>query len=284
MGQLTASRTEIIIEPPQGLARLDSRELWEYRDLLFLLVRRDLVARYQQTLLGPLWHLLQPLLTTAIFVLVFARVGGISTGGVPAPLFYLSGLLGWNYFAQNLSNIGATFQNNQHLFSKVWFPRLIIPFSTALANLAALGLQFVPFVALALFYGCVFQVWTLSWHLVLLPLAILHIVAVSLGVGLWMAAISARYRDLMHMQQFLVQLWMFATPIIYPLSQIPSKWVWLTWFNPMTAPIESFRWCLLGQGGAAMPLLLSSMVLAGLLLVTGVMSYQAASSSAVDTV
>jgi len=285
MAELTsAGAHEVIIEPRRSWLRLDLREVWDYRDLLTLLVRRDLLARYQQTLLGPLWHLLQPVLTTVIFVVVFARVAGIPTGGVPAPLFYLTGLLGWNYFAQNVTNVSGTFLNNAALFGKVWFPRLVVPVSVVAGNLVTLGLQLIPFLACAGYYAATQGLAVFSWKMVLLPIAALHVAALSLGVGLCMAATTARYRDLLHLNQFLVQLWMFATPIIYPLSQIPARWAWLAWLNPMAAPVEVFRWCLLGGGTVPTPLIVTSLALTVALLVVGLIAFDNAARSAPDTI
>lgn len=284
---MSAAPYEIIIEPTRRRFTLQWRELWAYRDLLVLLVRRDFLARYQQTLLGPLWHLLQPVLTTMLFVVVFGRFAGIPTDGIPGPLFYLCGLLGWNYFAQNLTAGGGTFLNNQQLFAKVWFPRLVVPLSTVVSNLVSLALQLVPFAACLawyLFFAADKGLVQLSWRALLMPLPILHIAALSLGVSLWMAASTARYRDVIHLNQYLVQLWMFATPIIYPLSQVPAKWSWLMWANPMSVPIETLRWCLLGRGtidpqGAAI-----SVAAAIVLFFTGAVAFQNAARSAVDTV
>ena len=281
-----APHREIILQPARGWLRVEWRELWEYRDLLVLLVRRDFLARYQQTALGPLWHLLQPVLTMAIFVVVFGRVAGIPTDDIPAPLFYLCGLLGWNYFAQNLTTGSGTFVNNATLFSKVWFPRLVVPAATIASNLVAFALQLVPFFLFLAYYvflapgaGMAF-----SWRMFLTPLPVLHIAALSLGIGLWMAAATARYRDLIHLNQYLVQLWMFATPIIYPLSRVPAKWAWLIWANPMSVPVENLRWCLLGRGTfePAMVALSAGVTLA--LLLSGVVAFENAARSAVDTV
>ena len=284
MPELTAPRPEVIIEPPRGWLQLELRELWEYRDLLMLLVRRDWLARYQQTMLGPLWHFFQPLLTMAVFVIVFARVAKLPTDGVPAPLFYLSGLLAWNYFSQSINTASGTFLNNQHLFSKVWFPRLVVPVAALTSNLAAFALQLVPFALCAAYYAIAAAAFVPTWRLLLLPLAALHVAAVSLGVGLWMAAGTAKYRDLVHLNQFIVQLWMFATPIIYPLSHVPAKWAWIEWLNPMAIPVETFRWCLLGTGSFDPLMVGSSIALAVVLAITGVIAFQNAARSAVDLV
>jgi lipopolysaccharide transport system permease protein len=274
-------RPEIIIEPPRGWLKLDLKELWEYRDLLFILVRRDWLARYQQTLLGPLWHLLQPVLTAGIFVLFFSRIAGISTDGVPPPLFYFSGLLAWNYFSQSIIVASGTFQNNQHLFSKVWFPRIVVPVAAITSNLASFALQLIPFAGFAIYYAVTAGAFVPTWRLAFLPLAVLQVAGISLGVGLWMAASTAKYRDLMHLNQFVVQLWMFASPIIYP---IPDKWRWLEFINPMAIPIETLRWCLLAHGTITPTMAGVSAAWIVVLIGTGLIAFQNASRSAVDTV
>lgn len=282
MAELTAApRTEIVIEPRRGWLRVDLREIWEYRDLLVLLVRRDWLARYQQTLLGPLWHLLQPVLTAAIFVIVFARVAGLPTGGVPAPLFYLSGLLAWNYFSQNITIASGTFQNNQHLFSKVWFPRIVVPTAAIVSNLAAFVLQFIPFACFATYYALTSGEFTPTWRLLLVPVAAIQVGVISLGIGLWMAAFTAKYRDLMHLNQFIIQIWMFATPIIIPFSE---RWSWLEWINPMAIPVQIFRWCLLARGEVTMLMVEASILWTIVLITTGWFVFEKASRSAVDTV
>ena len=280
-----APHREIVLAPTRGWLRIEWRELWEYRDLLVLLVRRDFLARYQQTALGPLWHLLQPVLTMAIFVF-FGRAMGISTDGIPAPLFYLCGLLGWNYFAQNLTAGSGTFVNNAALFSKVWFPRLVVPASAIASNLVSFALQLVPFFAFFAYYvfGAADAGVQFSWRALLLPLPLLHIAALSLGISLWMAAATARYRDLIHLNQYLVQLWMFATPVIYPLSRVPAKWAWLIWANPVSVPVENLRWCLLGRGTLDPAMVGVSVGMALALLVTGIVAFENAARSAVDTV
>ena len=287
MAELTAPHHEVVIENRAGQLQLEWRDLWDYRDLLVLLVRRDFLARYQQTLLGPLWHLLQPVLTGLLFALIFARFAGIPTDGVPAPLFYLCGLLGWNYFAQNVVAGGGTFLNNQQLFSKVWFPRLVVPISTIATNLVTVALQFLPFLAFFVYYKFFSSdaaTVHLTWRALLAPLPLLHIAALSLGIGLWIAASSARYRDAIHLVQYLVQLWMFATPIIYPLSHVPERWAWLIRANPMSAPIETLRWSLLGRGTLDAAALGWSIGLTVVLLFSGAVAFQNSARSAVDTV
>ena len=276
---------ELIVERSHGWLKVRWRELWDYRDLLLLLVQRDFISRYKQTLLGPLWFLLQPVLTTAVFAIVFGRFAGLPTDGIPGPLFYLCGLLAWNYFSQNITTGGATFVNNAHLFNKVYFPRILVPVSIVVANLVSFALQLVPFVLFAAFYFLSGKqgAAVLSWAVLLLPLPLLQIAALSLGVSLWMAASTAKYRDLVHLTAYLTQIWMFATPIIYPLSKVSAAWRWVVWANPMSVPVEAFRLCLLGRGTLAPPEVALSLGLTAALLISGIAVFQRVERTVVDS-
>jgi len=278
---------EIVIQPSRGWMNIPWREMWEYRDLLFVLVQRDFISRYKQTILGPLWHLLQPVITAAVFVVVFGGIAGIPTDGIPRLLFYLCGLLGWSYFSQNLTSGGATFINNAHLFGKVYFPRLIVPISVILSNLIAFGLQLIPF-ALCL---CYYKLCTteggsvsLTWSLLLAPLPLLQIAVLSLGVSLWMSASTAKYRDLVHLNQYIIQIWMFATPVFYPLSKVSRRWDWIIWANPMSVPTEAFRICLLGRGTLHSMEIVISLAITILLAITGLIAFQKVERTVVDSV
>jgi lipopolysaccharide transport system permease protein len=287
MAELTdASKYEIVIERSSGWLKIPWHELWEYRDLLFLLVQRDFISRYKQTILGPLWHLFQPLLTTAVFV-IFARAAGISTDGIPAPLFYLCGLLVWNYFSQNITNGGATFVNNAHLFGKVYFPRLIVPISVVIANLVAVALQAIPFLLVLGYY----QFFThgayqfhLTWLTLLLPLPLIQTCLLSLGISLWMSAATAKFRDLVHLNQYIVQIWMFATPVIYPISRVPIQWRWINWANPVSVPVEAFRLCLLGHGTLELHEIVISSLITLALLLSGIGIFQRVERTVIDIV
>ena len=287
MAEVTpATNYEIVIEPSHGWMKIDWRELWEYRDLLVLLVQRDFISRYKQTILGPLWHLIQPLITTAVFV-VFGRVAGISTDQIPQPLFYLCGLLGWNYFSQNIATGGATFINNAGLFGKVYFPRLIVPVSVIVANLIAFALQLIPFLLFLAYYKfCTAQADAVRFSglLLLAPLPLLQTALLSLGVSLWMSASTAKFRDLVHVNQLIIQLWMFATPIIYPLSKVPDRWKWVIWANPMSVPVEAFRICLLGRGTLGPTEIVISVASTLLILATGLAVFQKVEKTVVDSV
>ncbi|HEY2343920.1 MAG TPA: ABC transporter permease [Chthoniobacteraceae bacterium] len=283
----TAQRYELVIEPSRSWIRISWRELWDYRDLLILLVRRDFLSKYKQTLLGPAWFVVQPLLTTMMFVIVFGRVAQIPTDDIPGPLFYLCGLLGWNYFSQNVTTGATTFTANAHLFGKVYFPRVILPAATILSNLFAFALQFLPFLGFFIYY----KFFTTSasglhmdWRVIFLPLILLQASLFSLGVSLWMSASTAKYRDLVHLNQFIIQLWMFATPVIYPLSRIPHQYEWLVWLNPMAAVVEAFRITLLGRGTLGIGCLVASILLTIAVTVSGVVIFQKMERTAVDNI
>ena len=280
------AKYEIVIERSTGWLKVPWQELWDYRDLLVLLVQRDFISRYKQTILGPLWHLLQPLLTTAVFV-IFARAVGISTEGIPRPLFFLCGLLMWNYFSQNITTGGATFVNNSHLFGKVYFPRLIVPISVVIANLVAVALQAVPFLIFLGYYKFFTHELDdihLTWGILLLPLPVIQTCLVSLGISLWMSASTAKFRDLVHLNQYIVQIWMFATPVLYPISIVPSHWRWVNWANPASVPVEAFRLCLFGRGVLEPHEIALSILITLFLLLSGIAIFQRVERTVIDTV
>ncbi len=282
----TAAEYEIVIQPTKGWLRIDWQELWDYRDLLVLLVQRDFSSRYKQTLLGPIWFVLQPVLTAMVFAVVFGGIAGISTDGIPRLLFYLCGLLGWNYFSQNITTGGAVFLNNSALFGKVYFPRLVVPVSIVVGNLVAMALQAIPFFAFLAFYELTGRAENvqLSWHALLVVLPIVHIALFSLGVSLWMSASTAKYRDLVHLTQYLIQIWMFATPVFWPLSKVSPQWAWVVWANPMSVPVEAFRICLLGRGTLGAQEIVISVAMTFLLLGTGLALFQKIERTVIDSV
>lgn len=278
-------RVERVLRPQRGWFRLDLARMLHHRDLLFMLVRRDLVSRYQQTILGPLWFLLQPLLLTGVFVLVFSRGLGTSTAGIPAHLFYLSGTLLWGYFSNVLGGAGNTFQVNAGVFTKVYFPRLIVPLSVVLASLAPLLLQSALFLA---FYVPALlgpRDWQPSvFGVALLPLAVAQVALLALGVSLLTSGLSAKYRDLQHALPFIVQVWMFATPVIYPLSQLGPLARWVAALNPLACPVELLRLACFGTG--AVTPALAALSLGGTLMfvIAGLFVFQRAERTFADTV
>jgi lipopolysaccharide transport system permease protein len=278
---------ELIIRPTRGWFHLNLGEVWRYRDLLFLLVYRDFVSKYKQTVLGPAWFVLQPLLTTLVFTVVFAGAVKIPTDGLPPVLFYFAGLLGWNYFAQTFQNTSGTLVNNAGIFGKVYFPRLVVPLSVVLSNALTFALQFGTFLCLWFYFkyftgdGAQFG---FSAAIIWLPLLLLQIAALSFGVGLWLSALTAKYRDFALLSGFLIQLWLYATPVIYPLSQIPERWQWLAVINPMATPIETIRYMFLRQGLVVPSHLAMSAGVTLFMLVSGVLVFNKVEKTFVDTV
>lgn len=241
----------VVIEPKTSLFKLDLQELWQYRDLLVMYIRRDIVTFYKQTILGPLWFVIQPLFTTLMFMFVFGGIAGIPTDGLPQPLFYMAGLLCWNYFAECLNRCSDTFNTNQNVFGKVYFPRLIVPLSIIVSSIVKMGIQFGLFLLIYIYYvvgGDSFQV---NAYAFLLPLLVLMLAGLGLGFGLLISSLTTKYRDLRFLVTFGVQLWMYATPVIYPLSvmqQNHQQYMWLIIANPLTSIIETFKYGFLGEG------------------------------------
>ena len=278
---------ELVIRRTRGWFTLNLGEIWQYRDLLVLLIHRDFVAKYKQTILGPAWFVVQPLLTTIVFSVIFGEIAKIPTDGLPPMLFYLTGLLGWNYFAQTFQNTSGTLVNNVGIFGKVYFPRLVVPLSAVVSNLFASAIQLATLVTIWIYFklftsaGGLFEI---SASIVWFPLVLLQVAVLSLGVGLWLSALTAKYRDFTFLSGFIIQIWMYATPVIYPLSQIPEKWRWIAVLNPMTMPVEAIRIMFLGRGtvvGAYVPLSLSITVL---LLLSGVLLFNKVEKTFVDTI
>lgn len=237
-----------VISSQNNLLRLDLDEVWAYRDLLKLLVKRDLVAQYKQTILGPAWWFINPLFTTLIFTVVFGNIAGISTDGIPPLLFYLAGITNWNYFSDVLKKTSATFNNNSHIFGKVYFPRLVAPLSVVLSSLLKYVIQMLLFFAFYCYFS--YQGAAIQANIILFtfPLLVLLLGGLGLAFGLLITSLTTKYRDLVFVIQFGVQLWMYATPIIYPLSEVPEKYRWLSLLNPITSIIETFKYGFLGQG------------------------------------
>jgi len=281
------SKFEIRIRPNQSWLRVDLRAIWEFRDLLGLLVRRDFVARYQQTALGPAWAIVQPLAMTFVFTLVFGKFAGISTGGFPPILFYLSSLLTWNYHAQTFQLTAATFTANAELFGKVYFPRLVVPLAIMLSNLIALLFEAAIF---SLFW-CYYKFFTAAGvhfgtdaRVLLAPLLLIHVATVSVGSGLIVASCTAKYRDLRHVLPLIVQVWLYLTPVIYPLSKVPARWQWVMALNPLAPLVETMRYLLLGRGDVQPGQYLCSAAIAAFLLIVGVMMFQRTERTFIDTV
>jgi lipopolysaccharide transport system permease protein len=237
-----------IIEPKTRLLDLRLTELWRYRDLVMMFVRRDFVANYKQTILGPIWFFLQPLLTTITYMLIFGRMAGLSTDGLPMLLFYLSGVTVWNYFSETLTKTATVFKDNAQMFGKVYFPRLTMPFSIVISNLVRFTIQFLLFLIIWGWY--LFQNNTVlpNYLILLTPVLVLLMGLLALGLGMIISAMTTKYKDLIFLLTFGIQLLMFATPVIYPMSSIPEQYQWIILANPMSAIVETFRYAFLGSG------------------------------------
>lgn len=237
-----------VITPTRGLLSVPLDEIWRYQDLLLLLVRRDFVAMYKQTILGPLWFVLQPVLTTLVFTVVFGSIANISTDGLPHTVFYLAGLTLWTYFAESMTKTSETFTTNANIFGKVYFPRMIIPLSIILSNLIKFGVQFVLFLVFVGWFWATNQGVQPNMAVLLLPVLVLLMGMLGLGLGMIISAVTTKYRDMRFLLTFAVQLLMYATPVIYPTSAIPEKFAPLINANPVTPIIEAFRYGFLGRG------------------------------------
>jgi lipopolysaccharide transport system permease protein len=275
---------DLKIKPNDSLFNLHFRDVWSYRDLLWLLVRRDFVSFYKQTVLGPLWFFIQPLLTTLMFTLVFGRMGGFSTDGLPGPLFYLAGITAWNYFADCITKTSTVFKDNASIFGKVYFPRLIMPLSIVVSNLVRFAVQFLLFLLVLAFYAFKGTVFQLTWAIVLFPVIVILMAALGLGAGMIISAMTTKYRDLAFLLTFAVQLLMYATTVIYPLSSTSVKYRWLIEANPMTSLIETFRYSFLGKGSFSWVSLGYSVSVTVILLLAGTIIFNKVEKNFVDTV
>ena len=237
-----------VIEPKKSLFDLRLKELWRYRDLLGLFVKRDFVSFYKQTVLGPLWFFIQPIFTTIVFSAVFGNLAGISTEGLPKYLFYLSGITCWNYFSDCLTKTSTVFKDNANIFGKVYFPRLIMPISIVMSCLVRFGVQFLLFLCLMIYFAATGAAFHVTYAVIFFPVLVLLMAMLGLGLGLIITAMTTKYRDLSFLVVFGVQLLMYGTPIVYPLSFASEKYRALILLNPMTGIVEAFRYGFLGKG------------------------------------
>ena len=285
------SKWDTVIKPKEKLLSVDFGELWHYRDLCYLFVKRNIVVQYKQTILGPLWYLIQPLLTVVMYMVVFGGIAGIPTDGVPQPLFYLGGICMWQYFADCLNSTGNTFVTNANIFGKVYFPRLVMPMADVVSNLLRFSIQFALFVVVYVIYAFVGSAACPNWYALLFPVLIVMIAGMALGFGILISSMTTKYRDLQILFTFIVQLWMYATPVVYPLSTVVGKSIagidlhTLMALNPVTPIIETFKFGLLGAGDFIgwgwMAYSFGFMVL---LLGTGIVVFNKVQKSFMDTV
>lgn len=273
-----------VIRPRTRLLDLRIKELWRSRDLVMMFVRRDFVSNYKQTILGPIWFFLQPLLTTITFVLIFGRVAGLSTDGLPMLLFYLSGITIWNYFSETLNKTATVFKDNAQMFGKVYFPRLTMPFSIVIANLVRFVIQFVLFVCFWVYYLATTDTVHPNILILLTPVLVFIMGLLALGLGMLISALTTKYKDLIFLLTFGVQLLMYATPVIYPLSSIGPKYRWILTANPMTGIVETFRYAYLGSGTFTWGALIYSGFASIVFLALGTIVFNKVEKSFTDTV
>jgi lipopolysaccharide transport system permease protein len=277
---------DMIIRPKDGWLDLRLGELWSYRDLLWMFVRRDFVSVYKQTVLGPIWFFVQPLLTTLVFIIVFSGIAQIPTGGLPPMLFYLSGTTAWNYFAACLSKTSSTFTANAGIFGKVYFPRLVVPLSVVTSNIIQFVIQFALFLCFLVYYGATGTAVQPQWGLILLltPVLLLMMGLLGLGLGIIVSSLTTKYRDMQFLVAFGVQLLMYGTPVIYALGSIPEKYRLLVSANPMTPIIECFRGIYLGSGDWSAGTLIYAGVFTLVTILTGMVLFHRVEKTFMDTV
>jgi len=272
------------INSKQSVFDLNLREVWNYRDLLLMLVKRDFITFYKQTILGPLWFIVQPLLTTAIYVILFGNIAKLSTDGMPQILFYLSGITVWNYFSESLTKTSTVFTANAGMFGKVYFPRLIMPLSIVASSLMKFGVQFGIFLLVLLYYVIFTDTVQPNVWMLITPVLILMMAAFALGLGMIFSSMTTKYKDLTFLLTFGIQLFMYITPVVYPISALPEKFRFLVYFNPLSPIFECFRYAFLGAGSFdPMALVWSGILIAGLL-VAGTVIFNKVEKSFMDTV
>lgn len=274
----------LVIRPKTGWFDLHLTDMWRYRDLVMLFVRRDFVATYKQTILGPLWFIIQPLLTTLTFTLIFGNIAQLSTDGLPKILFYMSGITAWSYFSECLMKTSDTFNANANIFGKVYFPRLSVPVSIVISSLIKFGIQLGLFLGFYFYFLAKGAAIRPTSALLLLPVLLLLMAALGLGGGIIVSSLTTRYRDLRYLVQFGTQLLMYSTPVIFPLSKLPEQYRWIMLANPMTPIIETFRYAFLGTGTFSWHLLGFSAAATLLILTAGVLLFNHVEKTFIDTV
>jgi len=272
------------INSKQSVFSLNLHEVWEYRDLLLMLMKRDFITFYKQTILGPLWFIVQPLLTTSIYVVLFGNIAKLSTDGMPQVLFYLSGITIWNYFSESLTKTSTVFTSNAGMFGKVYFPRLIMPLSIVASALMKFAVQFGIFIVVLLYYVIFTDTVHPNWWILLTPVLIFLMAMFALGMGMIFSSMTTKYKDLTFLLAFGTQLFMYVTPVVYPTSALPEKFKFLAYFNPLSSIFECFRYAYLGAGSFDLMSLMISAVVIMILLVVGTVIFNKVEKSFMDTV
>jgi lipopolysaccharide transport system permease protein len=269
----------VVIEPPRGWFDLNFAEMWAYRELLYFFVWRDIKVRYKQTVIGAGWAILQPFATMVVFSLFFGKLAKLPPAGIPYPIFFYCALLPWTYFAGALSGATSTVVENQRLITKVYFPRILLPLASVISGLVDFAIAFVLLIAMAFYYGIAPTAAAL-----LLPAFLLLAILTALAAGLWLSALNAIYRDVRYVMPFLVQFWMFASPVAYPSTLVPERWRWIYGLNPMAGVIEGFRWAITGQGQAPGALIFVSAAVVVVMLVGGLLYFRRMEGTVADVV
>lgn len=272
------------INSKQSVFSLNLKEVWDYRDLLLMLVKKDFITFYKQTVLGPLWFIVQPLLTTVIYVILFGNIAKLSTDGVPQVLFYLSGITVWNYFSESLTKTSNVFTANAGMFGKVYFPRLIMPLSIVASSLMKFAVQFAIFILVLFYYIFFTNEVQPNWWILLTPVLILLMAMFALGMGMIFSALTTKYKDLTFLLAFGVQLFMYITPVVYPISALPEKFRFLVYMNPLSSIFECFRYAYLGSGSFSLLSIAWSSLFIIIILILGTVIFNKVEKSFMDTV
>lgn len=271
------------IEADHSLFDLKLGEVWRYKDLVYMFVKRDFVSSFKQTILGPVWFFINPILTTIVFVVVFGKIAGLSTDGLPQILFYLSGVTLWNYFSTSLTGASSVFTTNASIFGKVYFPRLVMPITIVISNLMRFGVQFILFIMVWIYYLVKGDITPNVW-LLATPLLIILMAAFAMGAGMIISSLTTKYRDLQMLLGFGVSLFMYATPVIYPLSSLSGIWKKIAFYNPLTGIFECFKYGWLGSGDFSPEMLLISSIIIFVMLAVGTVVFNKVEKSFMDTV
>ena len=275
------------LRPSSGWSTLNLRDLWNYRELIYFLIWRDIKVRYKQTALGAAWAIIQPFFTMIVFTIFFGRLAGVPSEGVPYPIFSYTALLPWGLFTKALSDAGRSMVSNRAMITKVYFPRLVIPIASVLSGLVDFSIAFLVLLGMIVYYNHVpgdYNTIAITPAILTLPLFLLLALGTALGVGLWLSALNVKYRDINYILPFLTQFWLFITPVAYPASMVPEKWRWLYAINPMTGVVEGFRWAMLGTSSGPDLMLLVSISISLVLLVTGLFYFRRMERTFADTV
>lgn len=275
---------DLIIDSQKSWMDLQLYQIWRYRDLLMLFVRRDVVAFYKQTILGPLWYFIQPVFSTIVFTFIFGNLAGLSTDGLPQPLFYLAGITAWSYFSECLVKTSTVFRDNQGIFGKVYFPRIISPLSIVISNLLRFGIQMFLFVVMILYFVIQGSSFSTSWEILLFPVFVVFMAMQGLGLGMIITAMTTKYRDLAYLVGFGVQLMMYATPVVYPLSSLGGKMYWLVALNPMTFVIEGIKKSTLGVGVLTLETFAYTTIVSLIILALGFLIFNKTQKNFIDTI